>query len=80
MTLRESILRKADEIGLSAFDLARLVRKDHGEWVVSTDHMERYLSGEKDMTSDKLDKVMRTLGLTVTNSPYPHQDDTRGNQ
>lgn len=80
MTIREHINRRAYEIGLSGFDIARLVRKDNGEWVVSTAHMEAFLSGHKDMTSDKLDKVMRSLGLTVTNAPYPHQDDSRGNQ
>lgn len=65
MNLRTIINKRADELNLSAFDLARLIRKQNGGWVVSTDHMERFFAGEKDMTSEKLDAVMTTLGLFV---------------
>ena len=59
-TLRTSIIARAKSLGLTAYAIAR----DTGG-VVSPDHMRAYMVGDKDMTGERLDAVMRVLGMRV---------------
>lgn len=60
-TLRAAVIARAKSLGLTAYAIAR----DTGG-MVSPDHMRAYLTGAKDMTGERLDAVMRVLGMHVT--------------
>jgi uncharacterized protein YktB (UPF0637 family) len=63
--LRARVIDRARELDLTAYAIA--VAAKHGdEWVVSADHVKAYLDGAKDMTSAKLDAVLKVLGLRVS--------------
>lgn len=67
MTIRKTIQAQADKLGLTAYAIARDCGKDRkGKWIVSPRHIQNYFSGEKDMTSARIDAIFKVLGLRVT--------------
>lgn len=63
--IRAVVIARAEELSLTAHAIA-VQAKDNDQWVVWPDHVKHYLEGRKDMTSAKLDAVLRVLGLRVT--------------
>lgn len=68
-TIRESIQAQASRLGLTAYAISKQAgtRKEGRKEVpvVSIVHVQAYLNGEKDMTSERLDAIMRVLELEV---------------
>lgn len=60
-TLRVQIIERARELGLNAQALA-----DETDGVVSVAQMYRYFAAESDLTGEKLDAVLKVLGLAVS--------------
>lgn len=60
-TIRERVIARAKELGLTAYAIAR-----DTNGIVSPDHVKRYITDEADMTGERLDAVMRVVGLQVT--------------
>lgn len=72
MSIREAIKQQAQTYLLNGYDLARLIKRlNGGEWVVSCEHMQAYLDGEKDMTSSKIDAVLDALHIKLSISTEP---------
>ena len=65
MTIRQAIVAQAKRLGLTAYAIAKQSKRG-GKWAVSPDHVLSYMNGEKDMTSKRLDAVMKVLGITLT--------------
>lgn len=66
MTVREIIIKKAEELQLDGYEIAHACKRlNNGEFIVSVDHVIKYLKGEKDMTSEKLDAVLEVLELDL---------------
>lgn len=72
MTVREIIIQKAKALALDGYDIAHACKKlNNGQFIVSVDHVNKYLRGEKDMTSEKLDAVLEVLELDLIDKhPY----------
>lgn len=64
MTIRATIQAQAKKLGMTAYAIARAA-KVNDQFVVSVYHVQEYLAGRKDMTSAKLDAVMKVLGLQI---------------
>lgn len=58
--IRDAVIRRAAELGLTAYAIAR----DSGG-AVNEDTVRAYLTGRKDMTGRRLGAVLRVLGLEV---------------
>ena len=66
MTVREIIAAKAEALGFDGYESAHACKKLHnGKWVIAVDHVNKYLRGEKDMTTEKLDAVLEVLELDL---------------
>lgn len=63
-TIAQIVRARADELELSAYAIARMAMV-HNEFTVSVYHLNEYLAGRKDMTTGKLDHVLRALGLEL---------------
>lgn len=63
-TIRQTIQAQAAKLGMTAYAIAHAAKVD-GKFVVSVNHVQEYLAGKKDMTSQKVDAVLRVLGLVV---------------
>lgn len=59
-SIREHIIALAKKRDMTAYAIA-LETKRGGECLVSDDHVKAFLSGEKDMTSERLDAVLEVL-------------------
>lgn len=65
-TIRESIQAQANRLGLTAYAISQQCGEGKkGKRIVSIVHVQAYLNGEKDMTSERLDAIMKVLGLEV---------------
>ena len=58
-TIREAVAERAAELGLSGYEIAK---RTGG--VVSQNQVRRYLRGDNE-TMDRLDAILRVLGLAV---------------
>lgn len=66
MTVREIVIQKAAVLNMSGYDIAHACKQqNNGKFIVSVDHAIKYLKGEKDMTSEKLDAVLEVLELDL---------------
>lgn len=65
MTIRKTIQAQVARLGLTAYAIAHAAKVD-GEFTVSVNHVQEYLAGRKDMTSGKLDAILKVLGLKIT--------------
>lgn len=63
--IREVVIERAEEREMTAYAIAKATVDPDGEQVVSINHVSEYLAGRKDMTGQKLDAVLRVLGLRV---------------
>lgn len=64
-TIRQIVQAQVDRLGVTAYHIAHAAKVD-GKFTVSINHVQEYLAGRKDMTSEKLDAVFKVLGLKVT--------------
>jgi len=68
-SIREMIREEAEKQNLTAYAISKLsgTRKEGRKEVpvVSIVHVQAYLNGEKDMTSERLDAIMKVLKLEV---------------
>lgn len=59
-TIRAAVVARMESLGLTSYAVAR----DSGG-VVSQDQVRRYVLGDSDLTSEKLDAVFRVLGIKL---------------
>lgn len=66
MTIRKSIQAQASRLGLTAYAISQQCGVDKkGKRIVSIVHVQAYLNGEKDMTTERVDAILKVLGLEV---------------
>lgn len=58
MVIRETIITAMESQSLTAYALAKLAELDPGV-------VKRYISGQREMQTDTLEKILDALGLTV---------------
>jgi CRISPR/Cas system CMR-associated protein Cmr5 small subunit len=65
--IREVVIERAEEREMTAYAIAHEAKRTGGsdDFPVSINHVSEYLAGRKDMTGQKLDAVLRVLGLRV---------------
>ena len=65
-SIREMIARRAADLGLTPHAIAAECGPgENGEPILRRDHVAKYLAGEKDMATAKVDAVLRVLGMRV---------------
>lgn len=65
-TIRESIQAQANRMGLTAYAISQQCGVDKkGKRIVSVVHVQAYLNGDKDMTSERIDAILNVLDLEV---------------
>lgn len=68
-TIRKSIQAQATRLGLTAYAISQQCGVDKkGKRIVSIVHVQAYLNGDKDMTSERLDAIMKVLKLKIVNT------------
>lgn len=64
-SIRQAVIERATELEMTAYAIAHAAKVGE-DFIVSVDHVQHYLAGRKDMTSEKVDAVLRVLGLHVS--------------
>jgi len=64
--IRQAIIKAVERQGHTCYSLAHAIKDlNNGEFAVSLNHINEYLEGRKDMTSEKVDWLLRVLGLVI---------------
>lgn len=66
VSIRQAVIKAVERQGHTAYSLTHAIKEaNDGEFAVSHNHINEYLAGRKDMTSEKVDWLLRVLGLVI---------------